>query len=246
MGNYFFTFESGIPKGMGFAWYGLGHIIWLAGIAVATVFLAIWYRACEGKEKITFDRVVASVMLVLEGLWLGMLASGGNLNLYMLPLHMCSLSIYLYIIYGYHRVSWIGEYIYAFGIPGGLAALLFPNWSAYPMGNYYCISSFLLHGLLVAYGVMLLAGRVVRPNIRNLWKPMAFVLLLAIPLYFFNLHFGSNYMFLNKPSPGSPLELLARFGKVGYLAAYFALVLLVEMVLYLPWWLVNRKRKGSR
>ena len=245
VGSYFFTFESGIPAGMGFDWYGSGHLTWLLGITVAAILLGLRYRACGDRGRRIFDRAVAVGMLALESLWLGMLAAGGNLTVYMLPLHLCSISIFLYILYGFCKTSWIGEYIYAFGMPGGLAALLFPDWNPYPLDNYFCISSFLLHGLLVVYGVMLLMGGTVRPSLENLWKPMGFVLLLSAPVCWFDGYFRVNYMFLSEPSPGSPLELFARFGHGGYLAAFFVLVLAIELAIYFPWRLAvtfSRKR----
>lgn len=239
----FFTFETDLPPGVGFSWYQPCHLAWLLGIAGAGAALGWWYRRCTREGRRRLDRAMAGLMLGLEALWLGVLFFGGHLDRTMLPLHLCALSIMLAIVYGFHPVGWIGEYFYAFGMPGAVAALLFPDWSVYPMTSYYTISSFLLHGLLVDYGGMLLLSGVARPRLKNAWKPLLFVALVSIPVGLFDRRFGVNYMFLSAPSPGSPLEWVN--GSLGYLPGYILLVLAVELALYLPWALADRGKKSG-
>lgn len=240
----FFVFETDLPSGGGFSWYHPGHLAWLLGIAGAGVALGLWYRHCTPGGKRRLERTMAALMLGLEALWLGMLFFGGHLDVTMLPLHLCALSILLAVVHGFRPVGWIGEYLYAFGLPGAAAALFFPDWTAYPLASYYTVSSFLLHGLLVDYGAMLLLGGAVRPRMKNAWKPLLFVALVSIPMGLFNRHFGVNYMFLSVPSPGSPLEWVR--GPLGYLPGYVLLVLAVELALYLPWALADRKKGPNK
>ena len=234
--EYFFTFETALPTGVGFMHWSLGHIVWLILIiASAAAGSAAYSRASEFHRRLT-DKIIGAVMLLLEVLWNGVLFAGGNLKSDMLPLHLCAISIFMYIIYTFTGIEWIGQYIYCLGMPGAVCALLFPDWSMYPLASYYCISSFTLHGLLIVYGCMLLASGRVAPRLKKLLRPMAFLLCCAGVVYIFNLRFHTNYMFLMSPSKGSPLEFIsAVFGRKLYLLGFFLLLLAVEVLLYLPW-----------
>ena len=86
-------------------------------------------------------------------------------------------------------------------------------------------------------------GRI-RPGLRQVWKSMAFLVAVAIPVGVLNRLLHTNYMFLGHPSAGSPLELLGNIpGRYGYLAGYFLLVLAVEIAMNLPWSIFTRRRQ---
>ena len=74
-----------------------------------------------------------------------------------------------------------------------------------------------------------------RPRLRELWKTMAFLALAAAVVYPVNRALGTNYMFLSRPVPGTPLELCARLpGRGGYLLGYGLLATGVLFLLDLP------------
>ena len=49
---------------------------------------------------------------------------------------------------------------------GAMAALLFPDWTRYPLFNYMHINTFLIHGLLVLVPVLVLTSGRYRPSIK--------------------------------------------------------------------------------
>ena len=71
------------------------------------------------------------------------------------------------------------------------------------------------------------------------------MLAIAIPVYVFDVLTNTNYLFLNWPSPGSPLELFAFLGRPGYLLGYIPLIAVVWLFLYLPFILKQKKHKKS-
>ena len=85
------------------------------------------------------------------------------------------------------------------------------------------------------------------PRLASLWKVIVFLLAVVPPVYLFDKKFHANYMFVNVPSPGSPLEWLASFlGNPGYLAGYAVLMLLCMVLMdagYRLW--VDRKSGGT-
>ena len=82
---------------------------------------------------------------------------------------------------------------------------------------------------------MLTAGGDVVPDEKRLPKCFACLACTAAVLYVFNQCFGTNYMFLAYPSPGSPLEFFAaKLGNPGYIAGYLPIIAAVWLLLYLP------------
>ena len=110
-------------------------------------------------------------------------------------------------IYAFTKNKIAKESLYALGIVGALMALIFADWLMLPLLNFQSIHSFLMHGLLIAFIVMLVVAGEIKPNYKNL--PMVFIvhLFICFGLYFFNKAFDTNFFFMNYPSPGSPLVM---------------------------------------
>ena len=126
----------------------------------------------------------------------------------------------------------LGQFIYAFSMPGAAFALVFPDWADYPLFHFVTFSSFLLHFLLLLYPVTALALGEIRPDLRRLPGSIAAMSALALPVWALNKLLGTNYMFLSWPPPGTPLELFAPLGSVGYLLGFVPLALAVWALLY--------------
>ena len=221
-------------------------ILILVTAALLSAAAGAWYARADKRKNRAADICFGSVLLALEMLYNGMLVFTGNMSVYMLPLHLCALSVFVCVIYLYTGTTWMGQFMYYLGAPGAVCALLFPDWTAYPLLNFYSLSSFIIHSMLAACcWVHLRAGRI-RPDFKGLLKSLAFLVILAVPVYIFNLRFGTNYMFLAAPSANSPLESVASVtGPSLYLAGFFVLLVLVEMVLYLPWGIAGMIRNRS-
>ena len=138
-----------------------------------------------------------------------------------------------------------GQFLYAFCMPGAVCALLFPDWSAYPAFHFMSVSSFALHILLVGYTLMLVAGGELRPDTRRAPACLGIMLLIAVPVYVFDRLMGTNYMFLNWPLPGSPLEWFAFLGRPGYLLGYIPLLTAAWAVIYAPFMPFVKKRRAG-
>ena len=128
-----------------------------------------------------------------------------------------------------------------------LCALLFPDWTMFPVLHFQSLHSFVYHTLLVQVSLTPVVTGRVRPGLQHVWKSMTFLLLTALPVGLLNRLLHTNYMFLGHPSAGSPLELLGALpGKYGYQAGYFLLVLGVLCLLNLPftvYWRCAKQRK---
>lgn len=104
--------------------------------------------------------------------------------------------------------------------------------------------SFSVHGLLILYPMMLLTSGEHRPSIRRFWMPLTFMLVLSPILYVFNTIFDTNFMFLNGTADNIVLETIEsivtpRF----YILGLVALVMVVWLLMYLPWAILDHRKK---
>jgi uncharacterized membrane protein YwaF len=98
--------------------------------------------------------------------------------------------------------------------------------------------SYVWHGLLVLYPVMLFVRKEIRLSIKHIHYVIGFLCVVVPPIYAFDKHFGCNYFFVNRPVPDTPLEWMAdRMGNPGYLLGYVALTLGVILVMYFLIWI---------
>ena len=80
----------------------------------------------------------------------------------------------------------------------------------------------------------------VKPKIKNMPKCIGLLVAMAIPIYFINLKFGTNFMFLMRPDSGNPLELFEKL-LGNHLWGFPILLPVVMFIMYLPLAIINAK-----
>jgi len=194
-----------VPEGVGFPLFGLTHLIWLGLILVFLVGSCTAYKRMRSTRR-EYMRLVFAALLVADEIFKYIvLAVGDRWLADYLPLHLCSVNIFLIAIHAVRPNKLLDNFLYTVCIPGAVAALLFPNWASLPFPNLMHIHSFTVHALLVAYPVMLTAAGEIRPSARYVPKCVLLMVLLGIPGLIVNIFFGSNFMFLSYVEPGNPL-----------------------------------------
>lgn len=242
--NYFFTYETEIPEGVGFGMFHSGHILWLVLIAASTIFLLLLYRKRNNRGRRQLEH---SIVLSLTGWMAGRalyIAVIGEDFLYELPLHLCSMAGILCALHCIMKWQWLGQVLYTLCLPGAVLAMLFPDWSFYPALHFITIEAFLFHMGIVVYVGFQLCSRGIEPRFCRIWQVLLFLVIVVTPIYVFDKAFHVNYMFVNWPSAGSPLEWMADFmGNPGYLMGYGGLVILCAGLMDLGYALVVRLRR---
>lgn len=231
---------------IGFTLFGVFHIL----VLILSAFL-IWaichvYKGLENTKRLKMIRIIAAVIVILELVQqFSFPILHGMVVIEYLPFQLCGLMIFVITIYAINPSRFgetSGEILYALGLAGFAAALFFPNWTMYPIMNFYNLKSFAIHALQMSFVLMLVITGEIRPSLKKIRRPALFMAIAVPPLYVFNLIAGTNFMFINAGSPGSPLEVLVDvFGNPGFLIPYAGLVLLVLFFMYLPWYLKDRK-----
>lgn len=241
----FFVTSDNIPEGVGFHAFGLTHILWLlAG-------LLIWIIAC-----VLYNRLSASrrrLMLTILGAYIFLQEMAKNLVLILLdefswgylPFHLCGINILLIAFDIIKQTKIVRSFLYYFAIPGAALALLFPNWTEMPVWNFFHIHSFTIHILLVLYPLLLVTAKQVSTDFKSALKGTLLLVTIAIPVYFLNLLWGTNFMFLMKPDSGNPLEMFERL-LGSHLWGFPILLPVVILVMYLPTRILKNRRNTSK
>ena len=239
--SLFFNYVDELPPGSGFIMYHEGHLAWLAASAGLSLLLCLLYRKYGDRRRRRLELLVcwgAVSLDLLKYVYLGVL---GKIGPDMLPLHLCGLAVYLSLFNALRPGKIKMEILYSLCMPGAAMALLFPAWTAFPMLSIVTLQNFLIHILLFAYPLMLVTSGRFTPDYKRLVWCLAFLLAVSPPIYLFNRAYGTNYMFLNIPSRGSPLELFASWwGNPGYLFGVLLMIIAVWVILYLPFALRQR------
>jgi len=241
--EYFIETVETIDKGVGFSHFDLCHILWLVAFCVIALTASLFYRKLSGKGR----RIMQwgfTAFIIGDELWKWGWLFYMDLTLpKYLPLHLCSINIFLILFYTVKPTRTVGNFLYMACLPGALLALLIPTWTKLPFLNFMHLHSFTVHIALAVFPIMLTAGGDIRPRWRDVPKGLVLLAGLAGVAYAVNLRYGTNFMFLMKAAKGSPLVWFEKaFGN--HLIGFPVLIAAIILVMYFPIsWLNRRKKK---
>lgn len=265
MNDYFWLEGEDLTEGIGFGLFTAQHFLALALCAAGIAFLCIRFLRCTPDGQETFLRWTAVALLfgnIARDIFLSII---GRMGVDFLPFHLCSFAIFVYLLHAFLPDLWafwkkrphhrrkpaasfetsragqfreaLGEIGFTLLMPGTVCALIFPDWSRYPLWNFMCIHSFLWHAVLVAYPLMLFLSRRIHPTIRHYWYPIAYLCVITPPTALFNYCTGCNYLFIMRPLADTPQEwlyhLMGRYWRIGYAVVVAAVILAVYLVIEL-------------
>ncbi len=237
--EYFWKQQDDIPAGMGYPLFGIAHLMCVGITLFLTIFFLLLIRRQENSKQRKFCKILPLFMLGLECFKDIFLISVHRFGIGYLPLHICSIGIFVFLLREFLPWQWakdaFGEISYIIITPASIAALLFADWTVYyPVLNFMNIYSYIWHGLLILYPVLLRVRGEISPSIRHIHYCLLFLAAVVPPIYAFDKHFGCNYFFMNWPVKNSPLSWLASFmGNPGYLLGYAGMTFAVILLLYL-------------
>ena len=241
--KYWFDTVETIPEGVGFFHYSGIHLAWIIGGVALMLLLGLCYRSRTAERRGILRKILALAVVADEIFKMVMLTLGGRYLPDYLPLHLCSVNIILIAVHAWRPSVTLDNFLYTVGIPGALAALLFPSWTSLPLGNFMHIHSFTVHILLVAYPVMLLFGGDLKLSWRFIPRCIGLLSVLAVVALAVNLLLDTNFMFLMFAEPGNPLytfEQLCGDHRIGFAV----LIPVILLVMYLPLELVRKLKKS--
>lgn len=235
----FWKQQDDIPQSLGYPLFGTTHLLSVV-ITLACVFLIA--RCFSRRKDVTqakWLKAIPPIMLSMELLKDGFLLSVNRFGLGYLPLHICSIGIFVFLLN--EVLPWrkageiLGEIAVIVIMPASFVALLFADWTIYyPVWNFMNLYSYIWHGMLILYPILKMMRGEIIPDIKHLHYVIVFFCVLIPPVYIFDKCFDCNYFFINWPVPNSPLAWLAeRMGNPGYLLGFAGLAAAVILTEYL-------------
>ena len=240
IGQYFIKNYTGA----GFVLFGPSHI---ATLLVIVVFILILTRAKGSSEK-TREKIrwgLALSIWTAELSWhIWNLAIGTWTIQTMLPLHMCSVLIWLSGFMLIKKNYSIYEFVYFLGIGGALQALLTPDVGIYGFPHFRYFQTFASHGLLVSAGVYMTVVEGFRPTWKSILRIFAISNVYMIIIFGINSAIGSNYLMINgKPPMATIMDLLPAWPY--YIPWLEVIAMATCLVLYIPFIIKDWKTKPA-
>lgn len=218
------------------------HIALLALAAVIIFCAVLIFKRLSTAGRNRFFAVL-TVLLLLDEIAKYAIAIGTD-DWYWgyLPLHLCSINIFVCLAYTLTKKDIFAEILYCLGLPGAGIALLVPTWNDLPILNGMHLHSASVHIMLVMYPVLILANGF-RPSYRRLPKILCMLAAVAVPIYFVNKWLGTNFFFLARTDGNPVLEMLAAvLGEKYFFLGLPVLLIIAWILMYLPWVIAERKK----
>lgn len=228
--------------GVGFAHFSPVHFTWLIAGAAIVVLNCAWYRKLSVQNRNRWRKTIALLLLLDELLKMAILLAGGNFSWDSLPMHLCSINVFVIACHACKSSGFLGNFLYTICIPGALVALLFPAWSNLPVTSILHIHSFTSHILLVMYPVVLTVAGDIKPDWRMTPHCMILLIAMAMLALGINLLLDTNFMFLMYADPGNPLFLFERMWG-SHLLGFPVIIACTLLVLHLPFVIYRKLKK---
>ncbi len=223
-----------------FSLFSSTHIFWLVLCVGLCIVVASFYRKASEERRQTYLRVLSLLILITEGSRQLMIIVTGQWQPETLPLHFCSINIFVCLWNSIHPNKLAKHILYTLCLPGAIVALLSPTWLALPITNFCHIDSEVLHILLVLYPVLLVSGNF-RPDIKTVPKVILCLLIACAAIYPINMALGTNFFFINSYEDNVITVIFSNiFGENLYILGFIPVIAIVILVLYLPWIIADR------
>jgi hypothetical integral membrane protein (TIGR02206 family) len=196
-------------QGPAFELFGDTHLAALGALVLLNVILISFRNASDG-TKAALRWMLALILLVNEVAWHYWNYSVGTWTLQtMLPLHLCSVLVWLGALMLMRKSYRIYEFMYFMGIAGAIQALATPDLGIYGFPHFRFFQTFTSHGLIVTSAIYMTVVEGFRPTLKSIPRVVIWTNIYALIVFFINSAIGSNYLMINhKPELPSLLDLL--------------------------------------
>ena len=228
MGQFFSLDFNGAP----FIMFGLPHLAALALLLLVNLSLS----RLRGRPKaIRTVRIGLAWMLVLNELaWHVWNAAVGRWTIQeMLPLHLCSVLVWMTALMLFTENYRIYEFIYLMGIGGAIQAVFTPDIGQYGFPHFRFFQTFLSHGGIITAAMFMTVVQGLRPYPRSILRVFVVMNVYMLIVYMINSILGSNYLFIMHP-PETPSLIDALGPWPWYILSLEVIGLFTCVILYLP------------
>jgi hypothetical integral membrane protein (TIGR02206 family) len=235
-------------EGPAFQLFGIAHLAALGALLLINILL-LRFRGAPEQQRARIRWAMAIILWLNEIGWhVWNYATGRWTIQSMLPLHLCSMLVWIGAIMLVTRNYRIYEFAYLLGISGALQALLTPDLGIYGFPHFRYFQTFISHGLIITSAIYMTAVEGFRPTLRSLGRAALWMNIYMVVVYFINSSIGSNYLMINgKPNTPSILDFMPAWPV--YILYMEALGAIMMLLLYFPFalrdWRTARERRTS-
>jgi hypothetical integral membrane protein (TIGR02206 family) len=231
----------------GFVLFGAAHLWTLGSIAAIALLLPLAVRWLWPAAVRPLAVLLATLLLAQEAADIAMQGVRWGLTVQLLPLHLCSLAVFLTAWMLLTAQSRVYEVAYFWALGGTTQALLTPDLAfGFPDPAYLLF--FVGHGLVIIGVLYATLAMGLRPWPMSVVRAALITLAVAVVMFFINLWLGTNFLYLMaKPARASLLDWFGPWP--WYWLGLIGVALVSFLVLYLPfglWDLWRRAEPRSR
>ena len=225
--------------------YGTRHIIVLVLAIVSSILLSIIFYRKSQKAKNILLVVLVSILLFFEiasravNLIIETEYTWQNIFKIILPLHVCSVMVWIFIIAAFTRK----QVLFDFAVIGGLLAtagfLLYPSVGLNrTYMSFTCLYSTISHSVGFVCVILLMSLGFAKFEWKNIWQPiLCFAIMFGWgALVDFVILPGQNYMYLRT----DPLEMELNFP---YHILYVGILLGYISIFYTTYWIIQKTKR---
>jgi hypothetical integral membrane protein (TIGR02206 family) len=196
-------------QGDSFELFGTMHFAALGALVLLNLFLIRFRHASDG-TKATLRWTLALILWINEFAWHYWNYSVGRWTIQtMLPLHLCSVLVWVGALMLVSKSYRIYEFMYFMGIAGAIQALATPDLGMYGFPHFRFFQTFISHGLIITSAIYMTVVEGFRPTLKSIPRVFIWMNVYALIVFFINSAIGSNYLMINyKPETPSLLDLL--------------------------------------
>lgn len=239
MGDIFAKDWQGPP----FELFGTAHLIALGVIALAIAALLYFGRRASPGARTRIRWGLALLLASAESAWHIWKYAIGEWDIQtMLPLHLCSVMVWMSVVMLLTKSYRIYEFAYLLGIAGALQAILTPEAGVYGFPHFRIFQTLTAHSVIIAAALHMTLVEGYRPTPDSLKRVLLYSNLYAVAVFFFNLLIGSNYLYVaHKPPTASLLDVMPAWP--WYLPILELLGLFFMALFYAPFALIDRRAR---
>lgn len=221
-----------------------GHLV-LIIITVIGIIIAL--KCSQKKDVYNIIKSITLIIYILEIITIIFNVKQNSfsaVNTY-LPLYYCSVLLYAGILssFGKGTLKRVGDVSLATGsIIGGIIFIIYPSTSLpmYPAFHFLSIHSFLFHGVMIYLGILINKTRYIELEKKDIKYFASLIGCMSIVALIINKLFDGNLMFISNNFPGTPIEIIYKITKGGFLYSLIMIIAQMTIPFYISYYFIKK------
>lgn len=227
--------------------FGPKHLI------VVAIFVLFWlslfyFRKIWNERQRNTVRLTLAILLAVNEIGLHIWSAyWGIWNIQtMLPLHMCSMILWIIVFMVLTHNHNLYDFAYFLGIGGALQAFLTPSDGAmYDIPHYRIMQTLIAHGLIISIPLFMTIVDGYRPTLASFKRIFIWTNVYMVIIFFLNYAIGSNYLFIaQKPPSPTLMDILSPWP--WYIPQLEVVAFVIFFIMYIPFLVKDRLEKSAQ